>query len=156
MHLSRHFTLREFTASQAADRLGFDNTPSDLHVDAMRLLCAEILEPIRDHFGPVRITSGYRSPEVNRAIGGSWTSQHRKGQAADFEIPGVDNLDVAYWCRDHLHTFDQLISEYYRDGDPSSGWIHISHRSDGKNRGEVLTKNSKVRGYIHGLPEQGF
>lgn len=154
MRLSPHFYLREFIRSQAASRFGIDNTPSNPHIENLRHLCINVLEPIRLYFGPVRITSGYRCPAVNRIIGGSWTSQHRKGEAADFEVFSHDNLDIAYWCRDNLSEFDQLISEYYVDGKPNSGWIHISYKREGKNRRELLTKKGGVRGYMKGLPEQ--
>jgi len=78
---------------------------------------------VRDKFGPVIISSGYRSKELNAAIGGSVTSQHSIGEAADFEVPGLDNKKLADWIKDNLK-FDQLILEFYKDGDPNSGWVH--------------------------------
>jgi|TARA_R100001224_G_scaffold109325_1_gene86623 hypothetical protein len=137
--LSPHFTLEEFTRSATARRLNIDNTPGDREVLAMIELCSRVLEPVRAHFGgkPVRVTSGYRSPALNKAVGSSWRSQHRKGEAVDFEIPGVSNYDVARWIRDNLE-FDQLILENYIRGDPNSGWVHVSYRAD-RARKSVLT-----------------
>src|SRR3546814_6362665 len=90
----------------------------------MKALCANVLEPLRSHFGkPVRITSGFRTPELCLAVGSSTGSQHAKGEAADFEVTGVSNLAVAQWIRDCL-TFDQLILENYVRGQPNSGWVH--------------------------------
>lgn len=148
MKLSPHFSLAEFTASATAKARGIDNRPNGLHIDSMRLLCTKALEPLRAHFGrPIRITSGYRSPELCLAVGSSKTSQHARGEAADFEIPGVDNLTVARWIRDHL-PFDQLILENYIMGQPNSGWIHLSYRQ-GRLRKEVLTYAR--RQYFSGL-----
>ncbi|MEO9625855.1 MAG: D-Ala-D-Ala carboxypeptidase family metallohydrolase [Qipengyuania citrea] len=139
MKLSPHFTLEEFTRSATARRLNIDNTPGDHEVLAMIELCSRVLEPVRAHFGgkPVRVTSGYRSPALNKAVGSSWRSQHRKGEAVDFEIPGVSNYEVARWIRDNLE-FDQLILENYIRGDPNSGWVHVSYRAD-RARKSVLT-----------------
>ena len=111
-----------------------------------------ILQKIRDHYGkPVRVTSGYRSPELCLAIGSSKNSQHAKGEAADFEITGVDNFDLAIWISKNLD-FDQLISEFYKDQHPDSGWVHCSFKSEG-NRKQVLSaykENGKTR-YGKGL-----
>lgn len=149
MRLTPNFTLREMSKSSYAARNGIDNTPRDDVVDALRALCLNVLQPIRDHFGkPVRVNSGYRSPALNAAIGGSKTSQHMKGEAADIEIDGVDNLELAMWIRDNL-PFDQLISECYEPGDPSSGWVHVSFKL--ANRGQALTYQSG-EGYSPGLP----
>lgn len=146
--LSPHFTLPEFTRSDTATRRGIRNVPDTAHINAMRLLCAKVLEPVRAHFGkPVRITSGFRSPALCLAVGSSVSSQHARGEAADFEISGVDNLTVARWIRDHL-PFDQLILENYVQGQPNSGWIHVSYR-EGRLRKEVLTYTR--RSYFKGL-----
>ena len=147
--LSSHFTLEEFTRSATARRLNIDNTPGEIEIQAMRRLCAMVPEPVRQHFGnrPVRVTSGYRSPALNKAVGSSWRSQHRKGEAVDFEIPGVSNYDVARWIRDNLE-FDQLILENYVRGDPNSGWVHVSYRVD-RARKSVLTYAR--RKYFSGL-----
>ena len=117
MKLSKNFTLDEFTRSMTATRLGIDNTPKDEHLEAAKALFENVVQPIRDHFGITRISSGYRSPALNEAIGGSTRSQHSKGQAVDFECDGQDNLEVAKWIRDNLE-FDQLILEF-------DSWIHL-------------------------------
>ena len=146
--LSDHFSLAEFTRSNTARRQAIPNTPNAAHIAAMKKLCRHVLEPLRAHFGkPIRITSGYRSPALCVAIGSSVSSQHAKGEAADFEIAGVDNRSVAIWLRDHL-PFDQLILENYVQGQPNSGWIHISYR-EGRLRKDVLTYTR--RNYFKGL-----
>ena len=122
MNLSEHFTLAEMTRSQTASRKGINNEPSVGEIKALRLLCERVLEPVRAHYGkPVIVSSGFRSKRLNRAIGGSGTSQHTKGEAADFTIPGVSNLAVCRWMQDHLN-YDQLIYEF-----GESGWIHVSY-----------------------------
>ena len=137
MRLSPHFVLSEMTRSQTATRMGISNTPSDNEVDSLKALCRNVLEPVRTRyrvaFSP---SSGYRSPALNSAIGGSSRSQHCKGEAVDFEIPHVSNWQVAKWIERNL-IFDQLILEHYIDSDPNSGWIHVSY-TRGKNRLEVL------------------
>ena len=95
MELSKSFTLNELTKSQEATRLGIDNTPSDEHIENLKILCENILQPIRDFYGmPVSISSGYRSVALCEAIGSSSKSQHTKAQAADFEIFGITNKDL--------------------------------------------------------------
>lgn len=148
--LSPHFMLSEFTRSGAAERLGIDNTPPEVVVGCLRSLCVNVLEPLRVHYNrPVTILSGYRSKELNRAVGGASTSQHLLGQAADFEIAGVPNVDVVRWIKAHL-TFDQLIAEVLKDNDGAAGWIHCSWR-DGANRNEVISFLGKGRGYVPGI-----
>ena len=143
MKLSRNFSLNELTKSQTATRLGIDNTPNDDEVASLEALCKAILQPVRDHYAvPFAPSSGYRSVELCKAIGSSAKSQHAKGEAADFEVPGIDNYDLACWIRDNL-TFDQLILEFYKSGDPSSGWVHCSYKDKGSNRHECLTFNGK-------------
>lgn len=138
MRLTQNFTLAELVASQTATRRGLDNSPSPEHIQNLKLLAENILQPVRNKFGPTMITSGYRSPDLNRAIGGSTNSQHSNGQAADFKVSGVSNLVVAQWIRDNLD-FDQLILEGHdpRQG-VNSGWVHCSYRTSG-NRKSVLT-----------------
>ena len=136
--LSRSFVLSEFTASQTATRRGIDNTPGPRELAALGLLCDRVLQPVRDYFArPVTISSGYRSPKLNRAIGGSSPSQHCLGEAADFEIPGISNYEVARWMEQQLD-FDQLILEFYTPGEPNSGWVHVSYRL-GRLRNQELT-----------------
>jgi|TARA_A100000172_G_scaffold77338_1_gene61624 zinc D-Ala-D-Ala carboxypeptidase len=126
MNLSRNFTLSELIKSDTAIRKGIDNNPNAEQIDKLKMLCEKILQPVRDHFGRVKVTSGYRSPELCVAIGSSLTSQHSKAEAVDFECVGVDNAEVADWVKMNCET-DQLILEYYTPGEPNSGWIHASY-----------------------------
>jgi zinc D-Ala-D-Ala carboxypeptidase len=127
MKLSQHFTLAEATKSQTASRLSIDNTPDAETVERMRLVCENILEPVRTQFNlPVTVNSFYRSPRLNAEVGSKPNSQHVKGEAVDFEVPGIPNAEVAEWVRDNL-TADQIILEFYTPGDPSSGWVHVSY-----------------------------
>ena len=136
MNLSPHFTIEEMIKSQTALRLGLDNSPGPEELEALVDLCEFGLEPIRNHYQrPVIVGSGFRAPAVNKAVGSRSTSQHIKGQAADIEIPGLDNLELYYWAAANLD-FDQLILEYY-SGEPSSGWVHVSYVGS-ENRGQTL------------------
>lgn len=148
MRLSPHFTLAEMTASQTAQRFGIANDPPADAIERMRALCAEVLEPVRARFArPVRISSGYRSPALNRKVRGAPGSQHMRGEAADFEIAGVANGVLAQWVREHVD-FDQLILENYKPGVAHSGWVHVSWRARAR-RGSVLTFTG--REYLRGL-----
>lgn len=138
MKLSKNFSLAEFTKSQTAVRMGIDNTPEGEHLEAARALFENVVQPVRDHFGPTVINSGYRGPDLNRAVGGSASSQHCKGEAVDIEVPGVANAEVAQWILDNME-FDQLILEFYTPGIPDSGWVHVSYKADDENRKSVLT-----------------
>ena len=129
MHLSRNFTLSELTKSDTAIRKGINNNPNAEQIEKLKALCENILQPVRDHFGRVKITSGYRSVELCAAIGSSARSQHAKAEAADFECPGVDNAELADWIHREL-PYDQLILEFYTPGEPNSGWIHCSWIAD--------------------------
>ena len=126
MNLTRNFTLSELTKSDTAIRKGINNNPSAEQVEKLKSLCENILQPVRDHFGRVRITSGFRSVELCLAIGSSQNSQHARAEAADFECPGVDNAELADWIHKNL-PYDQLILEFYTPGEPNSGWIHCSY-----------------------------
>ena len=129
--------MEELTKSQTATRKGIDNTPSPTHQANLQLLCTSILQPIRDHFSQVvTVSSGYRSQELCLAIGSKITSQHAKGQAADFEIFGVSNKTLADYIDSELH-YDQLILEYWKESDSNSGWVHCSF-SEGNNRKQYL------------------
>jgi uncharacterized protein YcbK (DUF882 family) len=135
--LSEHFSLEEFTKSQSASRLRIDNTAPEDVIKNLTNLCIHVLEKIRLNYGkPVIINSGYRSPALNKVIGGAKNSQHMSGQAADIEIPGIDNRFLFNWIKDNLQ-FDQLILEFHRDGVPDSGWVHISWNSN-RNRRQIL------------------
>lgn len=146
MNLSKNFTLAEMVKSQTAERKGLPNEPNADQVYSMALLCENILQPVRNEFGSFIVSSGYRSPELCLAIGSSINSQHAKGEAADFEVAGVDNYELAVWIEQNL-SFDQLILECYTGG--NSGWVHCSYVSEG-NRCETLTYD-KANGYRHGL-----
>ena len=139
MKFSKNFSLTELTKSQTAERMGLDNNPSEDQTENLRLLCERVLQPVRDHFDDVvTISSGYRSEILSQKIGSSSKSQHCRGQAADFEIFGVENNKVSDWIKENL-MFDQLILEYYTPGEPNSGWIHVSYNRDiNLNRKEYL------------------
>ena len=137
MSLTKNFSLIELTKSQTAERKGIDNTPSPTHQDNLKSLCTHVLQPVRDHFScVVSVSSGYRSPELCTAIGSKITSQHARGEAADFEIFGVSNKELADYIHHNLN-YDQLILEYWKESDPNSGWVHCSYR-DGDNRKQYL------------------
>lgn len=144
MQLSKNFTMAEFIKSDTADRLGIDNTPEGEHLENAKALFENVVQKVRDHFGPTVINSGYRCPELNEAVRGSKTSQHCHGEAADIEVPGVANGDLAQWIVDNLE-FDQVILEFYTPGQPSSGWVHVTYKKDGSNRKKALTA-AKVDG----------
>ena len=137
VRLSENFTLTEYTKSQTALRQGIDNTPNEEHLEKAKLLFANVVQPVRNHFGPTVINSGYRGPALNEAVGGSSKSQHCKGEAVDIECPGVPNWEVAKFIEDELD-FDQLILEFYTPGIPDSGWVHVSYKAEG-NRKSVLS-----------------
>jgi len=127
VQLSENFSLLELTKSQTATRKGIDNTPSPEHQENLKLLCTHILQPVRDRFERVvSVSSGYRSEALCIAIGSKTTSQHAKGQAADFEIYGLSNQELANYIKENLD-YDQLILEYWKKEDPSSGWVHCSY-----------------------------
>ena len=137
MKLTANFSLNELIKSQTAERKGIDNTPSGDHQENLKKLCENVLQPVRAHFAQVvSVSSGYRSPELCTAIGSKTTSQHAKGEAADFEIFGVSNKELADWI--HYNTnYDQLILEYWKESDPNSGWVHCSY-SESNNRRQYL------------------
>jgi len=142
MQLSGHFSLSELTKSQTAERKGISNKPTLEHIENLTELCTQVLEPTRRNFGkPMVITSGYRSEELCEAIGSKTTSQHAKGEAADFEMFGLDNRSLAKYIKNNL-IFDQLILEFYNQDDPSSGWVHCSYNKE-ENRKEALLYNGK-------------
>ena len=138
MKLSNNFSLKEMTASQTAERKGISNNPSEDHMNALKELCENVLQKVRDHYGKVvSISSGYRSPELCVAIGSSVNSQHAKGQAADFEVFGLSNAELCKYIAEHLE-YDQLILEYHNIGETNSGWIHCSYRADVENSKQIL------------------
>ena len=137
MKLTPNFSLSELTKSQTAERKGIDNTPSAEHQENLKKLCENVLQPVRDHFEQVvSVSSGYRSPVLWAAIGSKSTSQHARGEAADFEIFGISNKELADWI--HYNTnYDQLILEYWKKSDSNSGWVHCSY-SESNNRRQYL------------------
>ena len=135
--LSKNFTIQEYIKSQTALRQGIDNTPTEEHMGNATALFRNVVQKVRDQFGVTVINSGYRGEALNKAVGGSSTSQHCKGEAVDIECPGTPNYDVAKWIEDNLD-FDQLILEFYTPGIPDSGWVHVSYKSEG-NRKQSLT-----------------
>jgi hypothetical protein len=152
MILSQNFTLQELTYSDTAIRKGMDNTPNEEQIENLRLVCNNILEPVRVHFkAPVVVSSGYRSVAVCEAVGSSAKSQHTKGQAADFEIFGIPNKDVADWIVNNID-YDQCILEFWNENEPNSGWVHCSFSSAG-NRRQYL-KAQKIDGKVVYSPMQ--
>ena len=152
MNLTKNFTLSEMTKSETALRHGMDNTPGEQEIAALKLLCEKVLQPVRDHYGKgVKVNSGFRHPEVNAKVGGSKTSDHCRGQAADIEIPGVANAELAKWIVDNLD-FRQVILEFYTQGVPDSGWVHVSYVAE-DNKKQVLTaiKKDGKTVYLNGL-----
>ena len=131
MELSRNFSLQELIKSDTAIRLDINNNPSSGQIEKLKALCENILQPVRDHFGRVKVTSGFRSEQLCLKIGSSINSQHAKAEAADFECVGVDNAEVSDWIKMNLET-DQLILEFYTPGEPNSGWIHCSWIPEGR------------------------
>jgi zinc D-Ala-D-Ala carboxypeptidase len=152
MNLTKNFTLEEMTKSETALRYDIDNTPNEQEISAMKLLAEKVLQPVRDHFGKgVKVNSGFRPQDVNQKVGGSRNSDHIRGQAADIEIPGIPNAELAEWIKDNLE-FNQLILEFYTPGVPDSGWVHVSYIPEA-NRNQVLTATKKdgKTVYLQGL-----
>ena len=138
MKLSPNFFLAEMTKSDTALRLDMENEPGDEEIDNLTALCENVLQKVRDHYGKgVKVNSGFRHPDVNGAVGGSKTSDHCKGMAADIEIPGVANAELAEWIVENCE-FRQVILEFYTPGIPDSGWVHVSYNPD-DNKKQVLT-----------------
>ena len=151
MNLSKNLSLKEAIRSQTATRKGIDNTPGAGHLEALQAIAENVFQPARDFFGvPIRVSSGYRSPALNKAIGGSKTSQHSKGEALDLILEGR-NLSLFMFILNNLD-FDQLIWEFGSDVEPD--WVHVSYKTSG-NRGEVLVADrykGRVR-YSHYEPK---
>ena len=152
MNLTANFTLSEMNKSETALRHGMANDPSPTEIDNLRVLCEEVLQKVRDHYGMgVKVNSGFRHPLVNAKVGGSTTSDHCKGFAADIEIPGIANADLAQWIADNCE-FRQLILEFYTPGIPDSGWVHVSYNpADNKKQVLTATKQNGKTVYLPGL-----
>jgi uncharacterized protein YcbK (DUF882 family) len=140
MKLTANITLDELTKSQVAERKGINNNPNPQQIENLKALAVNVLQPIRSHFDkPLIISSGFRCAELCIAIGSSVNSQHvadDSAAAADFEIPGVDNRELAIWIKNNLD-IDQGILEFYRENEPTSGWIHCSYAGE-NNRNQWL------------------
>ena len=147
MKITKNFSLRELTKSDTAIRHGISQRPNAQVIGNLSMLCIEVLQPIRDHFGPVIVTSGYRSPALNKLVGGSVNSHHVLGMAADIEVPGVTNYDLAEWIRNNLD-FTQCILEFYEPGVPHSGWVHVSFNKQDL-RNETLTASRVGKGVVY-------
>jgi hypothetical protein len=144
MKLSEHFALAEFTRSESAKRHGVSNEPTPEHLENLKVLCEKVLEPIRTKFGPLNISSGYRSKVLNHYIGGSLSSQHCEGKAADIDqdgMGGASNTEIFNYIKDNLE-FDQMIWEFGDNNKPD--WVHVSYNGV-KNRKQVL-RALKVNG----------
>jgi zinc D-Ala-D-Ala carboxypeptidase len=125
--LTKNFSLHELTKSETASRRGMENNPGPTEIANLKTLAEKVLQPIRDHYARgVHVNSGFRHPDVNAAVGGSRTSDHTRGMAADIEIPGVANAELAAWIQKNLD-YTQLILEFYTPGIPDSGWVHVSY-----------------------------
>jgi hypothetical protein len=151
--LTNNFSLHEMIKSETASRRDMDNYPhSDEVIQNLTVLCEQVLQPLRDAYGiGIKVNSGYRSPDVNAAVGGSRTSDHCKGQAADIEIAGVPNADLAQYIADNFE-FTQLILEFYTPGVPDSGWVHVSYDpANLKKQVMTATKRDGKTVYLPGL-----
>lgn len=154
MQLSQNFTYAEAIRSTDGTRLRISNEVPREFIPRLGATALMILQPCRNHYDrPIRPSSWYRCPELNKAVGGVEDSDHVEAEAVDFEVPGIDNLVLAKWIRDNLE-FNQLILEHYVSGIPDSGWIHCSYTIQIANRNEVLTilNNGRV---IRGLGDEG-
>jgi zinc D-Ala-D-Ala carboxypeptidase len=150
MNLSPNFTADQYTKSSTATRKNIDNSiTNSVHLNNAKTLFINIVEKLYEKYGDKLIfTSGYRSPALNEAVGGSKNSQHSKGQAVDFEVIGVPNYELALWCKNNLD-FDQLILEFYDCSKPQSGWVHVSFNTLEKNRKSVLTALKEGTGVVY-------
>ena len=152
MQLTNNFTLSELTKSETALRHDMDNTPGEKEIENLKRLAEKVLQPVREHYQKgVKCNSGYRAPAVNQKVGGSPTSDHCKGQAADIEIPGIPNADLAQWITENLD-FTQVILEFYTQGVPDSGWVHVSYDPENlKKQALTAVKQNGKTVYLNGL-----
>lgn len=136
MIITKNLTLQELIHSNTAKAKGIDNSPTNEHLRNLIEIANNIFQPLRDAIGkPIRISSGYRSEKLNKAVGGSKTSQHNKGQALDLvATTGFTNKDIFDYIKKNLE-FDQMIWEFGTDKNPD--WVHVSYNK-GKNRKQVL------------------
>ena len=125
--ISKHISYKEGVYSITAIRKGIDNEPNEEQLSNMKLVAEKIFEPVRTHFKvPIKVNSFFRSPDLNKAIGGSTKSQHCKGQAIDIDdtYGKIKNSDIYWWIKDNLD-FDQMIWEFGNNDNPD--WVHISY-----------------------------
>ena len=151
MELSKNLVLAEVIRSETAKRKGISNMPTPEHIENFKKLAENVFQPIRDHFGvPIHISSGYRSKALNKAIGGSLSSQHCQGEAIDIDMDGtsITNKQIFDFIKDNL-VFDQMIWEFGTDKNPD--WVHVSYESTGKQRKQIL-KAVKIKGKTSYLP----
>ena len=151
MQLSKNLALAEVMRSETAKRKGISNMPTPEHIENFKLLAENVFQPIREHFGvPIILSSGYRSKELNTAVGGALSSQHCTGEAIDIDMDGtsITNKQVFDFIKEHVN-FDQLIWEFGTDSNPD--WVHVSYESTGKQRKQVL-KAVKQGGKTSYLP----
>jgi len=161
MQLSKNLALSEVTRSETAKRRGISNMPTPEHIENFKLLAEKVFQPIRDHFGvPIRISSGYRSAALNKAIGGAGktvngvyvpSSQHCTGEAIDIDMDGttVTNAEIFHFIKDNL-LWDQLIWEFGTDTNPD--WVHVSYDSSGKQRKQILKAKRAAGGKTTYVP----
>ena len=138
MGISKHISNKEGVYSRTALRLGIENKPNKEQLANMKLLAENIFEPLRAYVGgPIKINSFFRSPELNKAIGGSTKSQHCHGQAIDLDdtFGRCTNAEMFKFIKEHLD-FDQIIWEFGDDKNPD--WVHVSYVSPGQNRKRCL------------------
>ena len=151
MQLSTNLSLAEVTRSETAKRRGISNMPTPEHIENFKKLAANIFQPIREHFGkPILISSGYRSAELNKAIGGSLSSQHSSGEAIDIDMDGTDitNKQIFDYIKDNLN-FDQTIAEYPENGHIE--WVHVPFAANRSQRKQILVAK-KVNGKTTYIP----
>ena len=147
--IASDFYLSEMTKSTTALKNNIANEPNVEQIIALTALVNNVPQPARTHFGiPFAPSSGFSCLELGKLLGRSETSQHAKGEGVDFEIPGVDNYELALWLSENV-TFDQIILEHYVKGQPSSGWVHASYTVHGKNRGDLRHTEFNKDGELH-------
>jgi len=147
-NISKHISYKEATRSNTALRRGIENIPDVEELENMKLIAEKVFEPLREHVGgPIKINSFYRSPELNKAIGGSTKSQHCHGQAIDIDdtFGRCTNAEMYWFIKQRLN-FDQMIWEFGNDKNPD--WVHVSYVSEEKNRNRCLQaykENNKTK-----------
>ena len=143
MKLTPNFTLAELCKTNT----GLFNAPNTDQIMNLKVLCEQVLQPLRDYYGMVTINSAFRSPAINKAVGGSSTSQHLRGEAADIVIKDVGNDEIWKYIKENL-PFDQLILEHNKQCSPESGWVHVSYAM--RNRRQAMSCVAAGK-YVQGL-----